>query len=60
MDRTFVNGKIHECCQKPENLVGATPPDAKPGSTVKQCRVCGRRHYRMIADLSNMLKSKEA
>jgi len=46
MEKTFVKGKVNECCEKPENL--ERQPSNKPAMIIKKCKVCGRNHYRLM------------
>jgi len=46
MEKTFVKGKVNECCEKPENL--EQQPSNKPELIIQKCKVCGRRHYRLM------------
>ena len=48
MEKTFVHGEINECCKVAENL--EPQPSAKPEMIIKRCRVCGRNHYRLMAE----------
>ena len=44
---------MDECCTKKENLerFGDT---TRPDIIIKRCKVCGRNHYRMIAQPVSM------
>jgi len=57
MEKTFVQGHIRECCLQADNLIDV--PQDRPGVTVRKCRICGRRHYRLKADLSNLIRPKK-
>jgi hypothetical protein len=53
----IVNGTIRECCSDPANLEAPVPAGRASSSlgqkadvTVRKCRKCGARHYRMIAE----------
>jgi len=46
MEKTFVKGKVNECCEKDENL--ERQPSNKPELIIKKCRVCGRNQYRLM------------
>lgn len=46
MEKTFVKGKVNECCEKSENL--EQQPSNKSEMIIKKCKVCGRRHYRLM------------
>jgi len=48
MEKTFVHGVVNECCKVKENL--EPQPSAKPEMIIKRCRVCGRNHYRLMAE----------
>jgi len=48
MEKTFVKGTIRECCNNPENL--ELQPSDKPEMIIKKCKVCGRNHYRLMAE----------
>ena len=48
MEKVLANGQVHECCKVTENLEAEA--SAKPELTIKRCRVCGRRHYRLMAE----------
>jgi len=48
MEKTFVHGEVNECCKVAENL--EPQPSAKPEMIIKRCRVCGRKHYRLMAE----------
>ena len=39
---------INECCKNKENL--ELQPVIQPGSELRICKVCGRRHRRLIAE----------
>lgn len=47
MEKTFIKGKVNECCEKPENL--ELQPSDKPELIIKKCKVCGRRQFRLMA-----------
>lgn len=36
------------CCQQPENLI--VQPSPKPELVVRQCQVCGLRHFELTVD----------
>lgn len=48
MEKTFIKGKIQECCKIPENL--ELQLSNKPEMIIKKCKVCGRNHYRLMAE----------
>ena len=48
MEKTFVQGEVNECCKITENLEPEVSNKAE--FTIKRCRVCGRRHYRLMAE----------
>ena len=43
MEKTFVKGKVNECCELDENL--EKQPSNKPEMIIEKCRVCNRNHY---------------
>jgi len=43
------NGMINPCCMEPKNR-GIEVQTSKRGLFVQLCRVCERRHFRMIAE----------
>jgi hypothetical protein len=50
--RSVVKGILRPCCAKPRNLetLATHSAEHRHGMIVKQCRVCGRRHYELVAD----------
>jgi hypothetical protein len=48
MEKTFVQGQINKCCKVLENL--EIQPSAKSEMLIKRCKVCGRNHYRLMAE----------
>lgn len=46
MEKTFVKGKVNECCEKLENL--EQQPSNKLELIIKRCKVCGRNQYRLM------------
>lgn len=49
MEKTFTNGTVKECCKDAANL-GLLAEESRDGLTVKQCRVCGCRHRKLVAE----------
>lgn len=45
MKETIVQGEIRNCCKEEINL--ELQPTDSPDKTVRICKVCGRRHFRM-------------
>jgi len=43
------DGKLNTCCQQPENM-GIEVKTSSRNLYVKLCRVCDRRHFRMVAE----------
>jgi len=48
MEKTFVRGVINECCKDMDNR--EKQPSDKPEMKITKCKVCGRRHYRLMAE----------
>lgn len=49
-------GGIRPCCADPANLGPPTTPDPeRPKATVRVCRACGRRHWRLQADPAELI-----
>jgi len=48
MEKTFVQGAIHECCKNPDNMVRQSSD--KPEMVINKCKECGRNHYRLMAE----------
>lgn len=44
------------CCMKPENLSRENQVEQRPGTTVRVCRQCGRRHFTMRAEPGVILR----
>ena len=47
------DGKMNTCCKKPENMKAETQTSRR-GLFMRICRVCDRRHFRMIAEPGRM------
>lgn len=45
---TAANPELAPCCREPENLVLEAP--ARGDLTMRRCRVCRRRHFRLTVD----------
>jgi hypothetical protein len=50
-----VNGILRPCCIG-ENLqtLSRFSPEHRHGMIVRQCRVCGRKHYELVCDAGTM------
>jgi ribosomal protein S14 len=50
--RTTVKGILRPCCADMRNLqaLNQFTPEHRYGMIKRQCRVCGRGHYELIAD----------
>ena len=50
--RTQVQGLIRACCAEVENLqdLQRFSAEHRHGMIVRQCRLCGRKHYELRAD----------
>jgi hypothetical protein len=50
--RSMVQGILRPCCADTRNLQTLKPfsPEHRYGMIKRQCRVCGRGHYELIAD----------
>jgi hypothetical protein len=50
--RTQVQGLIRACCAEVENLqdLQRFSSEHRHGMIVRQCRLCGRKHYELRAD----------
>lgn len=54
MQQTIANGAVSACCQDTTNL--AVTEDTEK-VTIRQCRVCGRRHFRAKMDALDLRAS---
>jgi len=47
-----VNGILRPCCGDERNLqtLSQFSPEHRHGMIVRQCRLCGRKHYELVAD----------
>lgn len=47
-----VNGILRPCCGDGRNLqpLQTNSPEHRHGMIVRQCRICGRKHYELVAD----------
>lgn len=43
-------GTMSPCCKRPENLTREHQVPQRPGTTVRLCRVCHRRHFVLHAE----------
>lgn len=50
--RTIVQGMLRPCCANERNLqtLDRFSPEHRDGMIVRQCRLCGRRHFEMRCD----------
>ncbi len=48
MEKKIVSGEIRECCKDELNL--ELQPSDDPSRSVRVCKECGRRHFRMTLD----------
>jgi hypothetical protein len=47
VEKTIVVGQIRECCKNLDNR--EEQPSNKPELIIEMCRVCKRKHYRLMA-----------
>lgn len=49
---TTVQGLLRPCCAEDRNLQTLKPfsLEHRHGMIVRQCRICGRKHYEMVMD----------
>lgn len=50
--RSVVQGILRLCCADRVNLqaLQTQTPEHRYGMIVRQCRMCGRKHYELVAD----------
>lgn len=48
MEKTIVEGTVRECCKDELNL--ELQPSGDPSRSIRVCKVCGRKHYRMVLE----------